>query len=137
MTTRSPLATPRSASEYAHLIEELPVGIGLRPAGKRGVVDQRRLVAASCLDVAVEAVVAGVAERAGEPAAVDPGIGVENLVVRPEPVYVGRRGLPEFTWVSPPGLIGFVVVAAHGILPPSAGRSRDYPGRAAVGTARA
>ena len=47
-------------------------------AGERRVVDDRRLLAAPGIDMAVDRVEAGVADAAGEPAAVDAGVRIEH-----------------------------------------------------------
>ena len=50
------------------LVEQFAVGVGALRAGHRGVVDQRGLVAAAAVDVAVQRVGAGVQLAVGEPA---------------------------------------------------------------------
>ena len=67
-------------AEQLHLGQQPAVGEGLLGIGDWGIVDQRRLVVAAGGDVAVERVVAGVADAAGEPAAVDAGVLVEYLL---------------------------------------------------------
>jgi hypothetical protein len=56
-------------AEQLHLGQHAAVGEGLYRVGDGGIVDQRRLVVAAGEHVAVERVVAGVAGRAGKPAA--------------------------------------------------------------------
>ena len=56
------------AGELRHVIAQLAIGEALLRAGDRRIVDQRRLLGAAALDVAVERVVAGIELAAGEPA---------------------------------------------------------------------
>src|SRR3972149_654165 len=68
MPNTPPLRQQAAISEALHLV------------GDRGIVDQRRLVIAPGQHVAVERVVAGVAAAAREPAAIDAGVLVEDLL---------------------------------------------------------
>ena len=61
-------------AEQLHLRQQAAVGEGLLGVGDGRIVDQRGLVVAAGEHVAVERVVAGVADAAGEPAAVDAGV---------------------------------------------------------------
>ena len=68
--------------EGRHVVEQFAIADRALGAGDRAVVDDRGLVAAAALDMAVEGVVAGVAGRAGEPAAIDALLGIEGGVPR-------------------------------------------------------
>ena len=64
-------------------------------AGQRQIVDQRDLVGAAAFDMAVERVVAGVDDAAGEPAAVDALRRIEDRLWRLDPVDLRGRLCPE------------------------------------------
>src|SRR6516225_9329367 len=77
-------APMRAQARGKHLRLHLQAMIGdaaLLPR-QRGIVDDRRLLAAPAQDVAIDRVPAGVADAAGEPAPVDAGIGIEHLLGR-------------------------------------------------------
>src|SRR5262249_38697527 len=82
---------------------------------QRGIVDDRRLLAAPAQDVAIDRVPAGVADAAGEPASVDAGIGIEHLLGRLDPVDVPRRFSPKTLRVALPARIDVVVTAGAGV----------------------
>ena len=107
-------------AEQLHFRQQAAVGEGLLGVGDGGIVDQRRLLAAPAFDVAVERVVAGVAGGAGEPAAVDAGVRVEDLLGLLVPVDL-RRGLgPEHLRTALPMRVDVVVAArasVHCLLP--------------------
>ena len=90
--------------ERHHLVPELAIGEAPDPARDGAVMDQRDLLAAALLDMAVEAIVGRVAGRTAEPAAVDAGVGIEHLVPAPEPVDLLGRGGPEGLRVALPVL---------------------------------
>src|SRR5262249_5469740 len=88
--------------------------------GERRIVDDRRLLAASGEDVAVDRVPAGVADAVREPAPVHAGLGIEHLLGRLDPVDLGRRFAPESLRVALPARIDLVVAARsriHGAAP--------------------
>src|SRR6202011_3876744 len=64
-------------------------------AGDRRVVDDGGLVGAAGLDVAVDRVVAGVADAARKPAAIDAGARIEDRLRRFDPVDLARSLAPE------------------------------------------
>jgi hypothetical protein len=79
------------AGDRRHAIAQLAIGEALLRAGDRRIVDQRRLLGAAAIDVAVERVVAGIELAALEPA-VERRIGrIEHLVPALRPV--DRLGL--------------------------------------------
>ena len=83
------------AGELRDLVAQGAIGIGSDRVGDRAVVDQRGLLAAALLDVAVERVPAGVEHAALEPA-VERRVGVvEHPVPLHGPVDVGGRGAPR------------------------------------------
>src|SRR5262249_32904390 len=82
---------------------------------KRGIVDDRRLLAAPAQDVAVDRVPAGVADAAGEPAPVDARTGVENLLWRLDPVDVPRPLAPQALRIALPARVDVVIAARAGI----------------------
>src|SRR4029079_14744464 len=103
-----------------HGAEQLPlrqhaaVGEGLHRIGDGGIVDQRQLVVAAGEHVAVERVVAGVADGAGEPAAVNAGVLVEDLFRLLVPVDPGGGLGPESLRVALPARIDVVITAGGG-----------------------
>ncbi len=103
--------------ESRHFVEQFGVSKGARGAGDRAVVNQRRLVTPARGHLAVEAVPCGVAFRASEPAAIDPGISIKYLVPRFDPVDLGSGLGPEVFRVFAPALIGLAVAAGHDIPP--------------------
>ena len=102
-------------AEQLHLGEHAAVGEGLDGVGDRRIVDQRHLVVAPVGDVAVEAVVAGVAGGALVPAAVDAGLRVEHFFRRLEPVDVLGGLRPEALRVALPLGVDVLVAAGAGI----------------------
>ena len=83
------------AGEPRCLVEEFAVGVGALRAGHRRVVDQRKLVAAPALDMAVQRVGAGVQLGVGEPAVERRVRVVEDPARLPGPGH-GLRGVgPE------------------------------------------
>ncbi len=107
-------------AKQLHLGQQAAVGEGLLLAGDRGIVDQRGLLVAALEHVTVERVVAGVADAAGEPAAVDAGIGVEDFFRLFDPIdFVGRLA-PKTFRVALPARIDVMVPARasfHGLPP--------------------
>src|SRR6201999_3326440 len=74
-----------------------------------------RLVVAPRQHVSVQRVEAGVADAAGEPAAVDAGVGVEHLLRRRVPIDVLRRLAPEAFRVALPAGVDLMVAARAGV----------------------
>ena len=101
--------------EHLRLHLQAVIADGALLTRERGVVDDRRLLAAPAQDVAVDGVPAGVADAAGEPAAVDAGIGVEHLLGRLDPVDVPRRLTPKALRVALPAGVDVVIAARAGI----------------------
>ena len=81
--------------ERLHLLEHLGIGEFRDRVGERRIVDQRHLVGASVRDMAIERVVAGVDDSAGEPAAIGAHRGIEYLLGRLDPVDLARRLGPK------------------------------------------
>ena len=81
--------------QRVHLRQHLGIGEFPDRAGDGAVMDQRELVGAAASDMAVDGVAAGVAVGARKPAAIDAGLGVEDLVPGLEPVDGARRLGPE------------------------------------------
>ena len=81
--------------ERLHLLQHLRIGEFRDRVGQRRIVDQRQLIGASARDMAVERVVAGVDHGAGEPAAIEPHRGIEDLLRRLDPVDLARRLGPK------------------------------------------
>ena len=95
-----------------HVVEQFAIADLALGGGDRAVVDDRRLLGAAALNMAVERVVAGVALRACEPAPVDTLIGIEGGVPRRRPLdRPGGLG-PEADRIVLPARIG-VRVSAH------------------------
>ena len=106
MTTRSPRCTPsaaRAPATSAVRSRNRRIGEALDPPGHRAVPDQRVLLAAAGLDVAVERIVAGVQLRPREPLAVRAERGVEDTLGRADPVDAFRGRGPEGVRVAVPG----------------------------------
>ena len=82
-------------AEHCGLRLQLRIGERALRARDGAVVDDRRLPAPPGRDVAVDGIVAGVAERAGEPAAVDARLRIEDLLGGLEPVDLPGRLRPE------------------------------------------
>ena len=100
-------------SQRHHLLLDLRIGELLLRPGDRAVVDQRDLVGAAAGDMPVHAVVAGVAFRADEPAAIDAGLGVEHRVPGLGPVDRLRRFGPERVRVAFPAFVDGVIARTH------------------------
>ena len=101
--------------EHLRLHLQAVIADGALLTRKRGIVDDRRLLAAPAQDVAVDRVPAGVADAAGEPAPVDAGIGIEHLLGRFDPVDVPRRFAPKALRVALPARVDVVIAACAGI----------------------
>jgi hypothetical protein len=93
-----------------HLILQLGIGDGALRACDRAVVDQRSLIATGG-HMPVDGVVAGVAERAGEPAAIGARGWVENRVGGLDPVDLPRGFLPKTYRIGRPARIDLMVAA--------------------------
>ena len=128
--------------EHLRLGQQAVIGDGALFAGERGIVDDRRLLAAPGIDMAVDGVEAGVADAVGKPAAVDAGLWIEDGAGRLDPVDLGRRLAPKALRVALPARVDLVVAArpgVHGVLqlfPSSLRRSRSGPRRATARTPR-
>jgi hypothetical protein len=101
--------------ERLHFAQKLRISDDALRAGDRRVVDDRRLIGAATLHVAVDRVVAGVARGAGEPAAVDAGILVEDLFRRLVPVDRLRRLAPEAFRVAHRSRVDLMIAAGAGV----------------------
>ena len=99
--------------------EALQLGIGeaLHGAGDGAVVDQRRLLTAARIHVAIQRVVAGIDLRAGEPAEERRARAVEDPVPALLPVDALGCLSPEGLGVFERAGIGLVVAARHGADP--------------------
>ena len=97
--------------EHLRLGEQAMVGDGAFDAGERRIVDDGRLFAAPGIDVAVDGIEAGVADAAGEPAAVNPGLRVERRLRLLEPVDVGGRFAPKALRIALPAGVDLVIPA--------------------------
>jgi len=75
----------QNGGQRGHLVAQFAVADGALGTGHRAVIDQSRLVAAHC-DMAIDGVVAGIAGRALEPAAIGAGLCIEDMVRRLVPV---------------------------------------------------
>ena len=115
--TRSPLPTPcggDGARQLRHLIAQRAIGEALLAVGDGRIVDQRRLLGAAALDVAIERVVAGVELGAGEPAIERRVRRVEHLVPAPGPI--DRLGLlgPEPLGIAQRALVKRAIFVTDG-----------------------
>ena len=100
------------AREPRSQVEQFAVGVGALRAGHRRVVDQRGLVAAAAVDVAVQRVGAGVELAVGEPAVERRVRVVEDLLRLPRPGHRAGGVGPEGRGVGDAGVEQFAV-AAH------------------------
>ena len=101
--------------EHLRLGHQAVIGDGALDPGERRIVDDRGLLAAPSVDVAVDRIEAGVADAADEPAAVDSRRRVENGFGLFEPVdSCGRLG-PEALRVALPAGVDLVVAARAGV----------------------
>ena len=109
-----------------HLVQHLGIGeFGDSACSgricQRRIVDQRHLIGAAVRDMAVERVVAGVDDGAGEPAAVKPHGGIEHFLRGLNPVDLARRLAPKTLGIPKRAGMDLVVPAAvldvHGVAP--------------------
>ena len=113
----------QDGAEQLHLGQHAAVSEGLLGVGDGRIVDQRRLVVAAGEAVAVERVVTGVDHAAGEPAAVDAGVLVEDFFRRLDPVDLLGGLAPEAFRVALPARVDVMVSAGRRAsisLPPEA-----------------
>ncbi len=103
------------AAEHLRLGQQPMIGDGALYAGERRIVDDRGLLAAPGIDVAVDGVEAGVADAADKPAAVDAGLGIEHRFRLFEPVDVGRRLAPKALRIALPARVDLVITARTGV----------------------
>src|SRR4029077_8135060 len=93
------------------------IGQGALYVGERRIVNNRTLLAAPGIDVAIHRIEAGVADPADKPAAVNSGGRIENFLRLLEPVDVGRGLAPKSQRIALPARIDLVIaalVAVHG-----------------------
>ncbi len=97
------------------------VADGAFRSGERGIVDDRRLLAAPCGDVAIDRVKASVADATRKPATVNPGVRVEHGLRLFEPVDVGGGFRPETLRIALPARVDLVIAARTGVhdVPPT------------------
>ena len=101
--------------EHLRLGHQAVIGDGARYPGERRIVDDRGLLAAPGVDVAVDRVEAGIADAADEPAAVNSRCRVEDGLRLLEPVDgLGRLG-PKTLRVALPAGVDLVIAARAGI----------------------
>src|SRR5580698_6350127 len=91
------------------------IGDGAFLAGERRVVDDRRLLAAPGIDMAVDRIEAGVADAADEPAAIDARVRIEHGFGLFNPVDGGRRFPPKALRVALPARVDLVIAARTGV----------------------
>ena len=103
------------AAEHLGLGQQPVIGDGAFLPGERRVVDDRRLLAAPGIDMAVDGVEAGVADAADEPAAVDAGVRIEHGFGLFDPVDGGGRFAPKTLRIALPARVDFVIAARPGI----------------------
>ncbi len=103
------------AAEHLCLGQEAMIGDGPLHAGERRIVDDRGLLAAPGIDMAVDGVEAGVADPVRKPAAVDAGLRVEHRLRFLKPVDVGGRFAPKAKRIALPARIDFMIAARTGV----------------------
>jgi hypothetical protein len=101
--------------EHLRLGHQAVIGDGALHPGERRIVDDRGLLAAPGVDVAVDRIEAGVADAADEPAAVNSRRRVENGFGLFEPVDSCGRFGPEALRVALPAGVDLVVAARAGV----------------------
>ena len=102
-----------TAGAPGNAVTKFGVGEALDPTGDRAVVDQRLLVAASAIRVAVKRVVTSVEFGSLEPAVEGRIGGIENLVPLPVPVDPRRRLGPKARRVLHRPAVGFLKSSGH------------------------
>jgi hypothetical protein len=102
-------------AERGRLVEQFAIGDRPLRRRDRAVVIERGLIAAAIFNMPVERVVAGVATRVGEPAAIDAGFGIEDGHRLARPGDLARGGGPKGLRIGAPLVIG-LPVAAHASL---------------------
>lgn len=100
-----------------HFPKHLIIGKMALLAVHCAVEDDCSLAAAAGGHMPVQAIVAGIGFRAGEPAAIHALIGRENPLRRLEPVDVIGRFAPEGFGITFPGRIGLMIAVLHLLLP--------------------
>lgn len=103
--------------ERLHFLQQFAIGEFAHLAGDGAFIDQRQLIAAPIGDMTVERIVAGVAFRAGEPAAIDAFVACKNLIPWLEPVDRLRGFRPETLRTGLPGGIGLGIFRSHAVPP--------------------
>ena len=101
------------AGDPRHLVAQLGEGEPAHGVRHRAVVDQRELPAAAAVDVAIEAVVAGVEPASSEPAVEGRIRVVAHRVPAPVPVQRFRGSGPEFPRVLLRSTVGVFVYGGH------------------------
>ncbi len=102
------------AGKKRHLVAQLAIGEGRFRVGDGAVVDERRLLGAAALDMAVEGIPAGVHAPAAEPAVKRRIGGVEHLVPTALPVDRLGRVAPESLGIGERAAPSFLVASGHG-----------------------
>src|SRR5207248_432203 len=82
---------------------------------QRRIVNDRGLLAAPAYDVAIDRVPAGVANRAGKPAAIHSGVRIEHLLGRLDPIDLFCRLRPKPLRIALPARVDVVITARLGI----------------------
>src|ERR1700683_1494209 len=91
--------------------------IGERALGARDrrIVNDRDLIAATGVDLAIDRVEAGVANAAHEPAAIDAGFRIEHRLGLFKPIDILRRLSPKALRVALPARVDLVIAARTGV----------------------
>ena len=100
-------------AEQLNLAQQFRIGQRALRARERGIVDQRRLVAAPGGDMAIEAVLAGVADTIDIPAAVGARRRIENGLRCHDPVECGSGFMPETLGVLLPLGVNLMIAALN------------------------
>ncbi len=103
------------AAEHLGLGQEPMIGDGPFLVRERRVIDDRGLLAAAGIDMAVDGIETRVADASHEPAAVNAGRGVEHRFGLFKPVDVVRRFAPKGYRIALPAGIDLVIAARTGV----------------------
>src|SRR5690606_30589163 len=103
--------------EGRNLIRELGVSVASFRVRDRAVVDESLLLAAAALDVAIEAIVCGVALCARQPAAIFVHVGIEDPIPELVPADVSRCLSPEGFGVLLPAGVDLMISAHFSFTP--------------------
>jgi hypothetical protein len=101
----------QNRGQHLHLRQQPIIRDDALGAGQRRIVDDGGLAAAPAVDMPIDRVPTGVADRARKPAAVNPRLRIEHLAGGLDPIDVLRGVRPEAVRVALPARIDLAVAA--------------------------